>query len=209
MKLFIFLVMFSQCCFASKLDMEYASFYSHLKKIDDIELTDLQFSFGFMAVGKNQLCVISHAEIITQKMTIPVNVDSFNRFTLPIEKALKLANAVVSIDLQENANQCDMSVQLETKEAFLKLEYSKADLVNINHQFSQFFENMGGIFSFLMPSAQGINMVFEHAPQVQNIDTANMVIGNELHLPVSWLAKASDGITLAQKPLRITALVQK
>src|SRR5690606_3256219 len=121
------------------LTVEYSTFYAHLRKIDDEELNKLQFAFGFKHVGQSALCQINRAIIHTQKVDIPVLVTPDRRFTLPTEKALKLANAEVKIDLQEPANQCDMSVQIQVIPELIRARMSVSELSDFLHQFDLFF----------------------------------------------------------------------
>ena len=133
---------FTQASNAGELEVEYSSFYSHLRKIDKEELNALQFAFGFKKVQETVLCHITKAAVVTQKVTLPVEINEFDRFTLPTEKALNMAKAVVSLELIEPNNQCDMSVQLETKAEYLKTTYSVADLAMLNEQYKTFFDDM-------------------------------------------------------------------
>ena len=95
---------------AEVIEVEYKSFYSHVKKLDDEDTNALQFAFGFIKVGEGRLCEVRDAHIITDKKMIPLDVTDEYRFTVPTDRVLKLAEARVSIDLAEPANQCDMSV---------------------------------------------------------------------------------------------------
>lgn len=198
-----------QASWAGQLNLEYSQFYSHLKKIDKTELAALQFSFGFKQVGSTELCHIQHAEVITQKVTLPVEITAEQRFTLPIEKALKLADAVVSIELQELPNQCDLSVQLETKAEFLKQQYSQSELSEINQQFKQFFSDMGGLFSFMMPSSAGLKLWFAQTPAGPSAIKGMTHSGSQLIVSENWFEQAEEDLILAQKPLRITALMDR
>ena len=128
---------------AETIDVEYSRFYSHVKKLDNEDTQALQFAFGFVRVGEGRLCEVNGASIVTDKKTMPLEVSDEGRFTVPTEKALKLANALVRIDLNERANVCDMSVQLETKPEYLKQYYTKDDLTFLYGQYEAFFNEMG------------------------------------------------------------------
>lgn len=191
---------------AEEIRVEYSSFYSHVRKLDNEGLNALQFSFGFKHVAKNELCAIKNAHIHTQKQTIPIDINNENRFTLPSEKALKLAKAEVVVDLAEKANRCDMSVQLETKPSFLKTQYSGDDLNLIFQQYQNFFDEMGGFLSFMMPSATGIAFVFE-----QPIDLEGKGLeqeGDRVLISADWLA-SNKGVEWKVSPVRITAITSK
>lgn len=209
MKTLMLLAVLGQACCAAELEVEYSSFYNHLKKIDKEELNALQFSFGFKKAGESELCHINDAKVITQKVTLPLTVNEFERFTLPTEKALNMAKAVVALDLTEPNNQCDMSVQLETKAEYLKTSYSVAELTMLNQQYSDFFDDMGSFLSFLMPSTAGLKLVFAQTPQLENADDGVVISGNELILSEEWLKTMSSELLLVNKPLRITAIVAK
>lgn len=189
---------------AEQLEVEYASFYNHVRKLDSEELDALQFSFGFKRVLSSKLCQLKSAYIHTQKRDIPVIVSEENRFRLPSEKALKMAKAVVIIDILEPSNQCDMSVQLETKPAFLKTAYSRSELKLLLTQYQEFFSSMGSILSFLMPSADGLNFHFNSESGVlpKPLKFSNGIV----EVGESWLHE-SEGLEFNQTPVRITAKI--
>jgi hypothetical protein len=158
---------------------------------------------------KKQLCTINSAELITQKQDIEVEVNQANRFTLPVEKALKLANAVVTIELVEPSNQCDMSVQLETKPALLNKDITADQLRSVMTQYDEFFDNMGSFLSFLMPSVDGLIILL---PNDSTYNNDNMpqgsVEGNKLTLTKEWIDNNQDIIELPISPIRITAIAR-
>ena len=190
---------------AESIDVEYSRFYSHVKKLDNEDTQALQFAFGFIRVGEGRLCGINNAEIVTDKQTLPLEVSNEGRFTVPAEKALKLANALVRIDLKEAANVCDMSVQLETKTEYLKQYYSQEELSFLFEQYAAFFNEMGSFLSFLMPSVKGLMIQFDDK-NLDFITPQGVQINNGvLQLEQQWISEAK-GLTLPHAPLRITAM---
>jgi hypothetical protein len=190
---------------AETIDVEYSRFYSHVKKLDNDDTQALQFAFGFIRVGEGRLCGINNAEIVTDKQTLPLEVSNEGRFTVPTEKALKLANALVRIDLKEAANVCDMSVQLETKAEYLKQYYSQEELSFLFEQYAAFFNEMGSFLSFLMPSVKGLMIQFDDK-NLDFITPQGVQINNGvLQLEQQWIGEAKD-LTLPHAPLRITAM---
>jgi hypothetical protein len=187
------------------IDVEYSRFYSHVKKLDNEDTQALQFAFGFVRVGEGRLCGIEQAEIVTDKQTMPLEVSQEGRFTVPAEKALKLANALVRISLHERANVCDMSVQLETKAEYLKQHYTQEDLTFLYEQYAAFFNEMGSFLSFMMPSVKGLMIQFED--KYLDFTTPQGVTINNgiLQLDEAWINDAK-GLTLPKAPLRITAM---
>ena len=191
--------------FSETIDVEYSRFYSHIKKLDNEDTQALQFAFGFIRVGEGRLCGIKQAEIVTDKKNMPLDVSEEGRFTVPAEKALKLANALVRISLEERANVCDMSVQLETKPEYLKQYYTKDDLDFLYEQYAAFFNEMGSFLSFMMPSVKGLMVQFNDkhldfvTPQGVKVNNGIMQLDEE------WLKDAKD-LTLPEAPLRITAM---
>lgn len=187
------------------IDVEYSRFYSHVRKLSNEDTQGLQFAFGFLRVGENRLCGINSASIVTDKQTIPLEVTKENRFTIQEEKALKLADAVVRIDLAEAANLCDMSVQLETKPEYLKQQYTQLELNDIYAQYDAFFNEMGGFLSFMMPSVQGLMLHFENKNLDYMIADKPPITKGIMRLNEQWLQK-EEGLSLPEKPLRITAI---
>ncbi len=201
-------LLFNSPLFAETLNVEYASFYSHVKKIDKEETNKLRFAFGFKHIAYDRLCKVVEAKIVTQKQILPLTVEYANRFTVPSDKILKMAKALVSIKLDDNANQCDMSVQLETKAEYLKQHYSHAELVSLLVQYQAFFSNMGSFMSFMMPSAEGLKIHFDqHMTLGKDLDSLADESGN-LVLGQTWF-KQGKSLNLPRVPLRITALVEK
>ena len=193
---------------AETLEVEYSSFYSHVKKLDDPDTNALRFAFGFMHIAEKRLCHISSAQITTQKQTIDLTVENNNRFTVPTDKILKMARAKVVIELGDQANQCDMSVQLETLPSFLKIQYSHEELLLLFNQYQAFFDEMGGFLSFMMPSAQGLLLHFNQ--DVTLPDRLQPLMGENggISLSKKWLQQQKD-LELLTKPLRITAIIEK
>ena len=190
---------------AETIDVEYSRFYSHVKKLDNEDTQALQFAFGFVRVGEGRLCGVNAASIVTDKKTMELEVSDEGRFTVPTERALKLANALVRIDLVERANVCDMSVQLETKPEYLKPYYKKEELTFLYEQYEAFFNEMGSFLSFMMPSVKGLMIQFDDK-NLDFITPQGVQINNGvLQIEQDWIDDAK-GLTLPHAPLRITAM---
>ncbi|MEP4889777.1 MAG: DUF2987 domain-containing protein [Aliiglaciecola sp.] len=204
---FIFiLVSFCSSALADTLSVEYSSFYSHLKKIDNEETPALQFAFGFKNVRNGGLCQIQSANIVTQKVTLPVTITPEYRFLLPTEKALNQAKALVKLELVENSNQCDMSVQLETKPSYLKTHYTHQELQDLYQQYAIFFDDMGSFLSFLMPSVSGLQFYFDNIdrdsiPDALYVDEHHVVVSED------WLEQGAQ-VSFSEAPYRITAITK-
>jgi hypothetical protein len=193
---------------ADTLKVEYSSFYSHVKKLDDPSTNALRFAFGFQHIAQQRLCHISSAQIITQKQTLPLVVENNYRFTVPTDKILKMAKAMVVIELDDQANQCDMSVQLETLPSFLKTQYSHEELILLFNQYQAFFEEMGGFLSFMMPAVEGLLFHFNDEVQLPNDLQVLADKKGVVALSKAWLMQHKT-LELPNKPLRITAIVDK
>ena len=193
---------------AETLDVEYSSFYSHVKKLDDPDTNALRFAFGFQHIAEKRLCIISSAKIITQKQTLPLTVEKNNRFTVPTDKILKIAKAKVVIELDDQANRCDMSVQLETLPSFLKTQYSHDELLLLFNQYQAFFDKMGGFLYFMMPSAEGLLFHFDVDESFPESLQALVDENGAIALSKTWIMQQKD-LYLPYKPLRITANVEK
>lgn len=188
---------------------DYSSFYSHVNKIDDEETNMLQFAFGFQHINENRLCVIQSAAITTQKQTIDLPITPEYRFSVPSDKVLKLAKAKVKIEFSDQANLCDISVQLETKPEYLKTDYSQLELADLFAQYTIFFDDIGGFLSFLMPDATGLTFHFSEsiADQKQRYNFAS-ITEQRLTVDQRWLSK-NDGVKFDTPPFRITAVTSK
>ena len=173
--------------------------------MDNEDTQALQFAFGFLRVGEGRLCGVNSADIVTDKQTMSLEVSNEGRFTVPTEKALKLANAIIRISLVERANVCDMSVQLETKPEYLKARYTKDELTFVYGQYEAFFNEMGSFLSFLMPTVKGLMIHFEDRDLDYTTPEGVTITNGVLHIDQEWISEAK-GISLPQAPLRITAM---
>ncbi|PKG99481.1 DUF2987 domain-containing protein [Paraglaciecola sp. MB-3u-78] len=211
MKIIIFIIghlILSTYATADTLEVEYSSFYSHVKKLDDPDTDALRFAFGFQHIAQKRLCHIISANIVTQKQTLPLTVENNDRFTVPTDKILKMAKAQVIIELDDQANRCDMSVQLETLPSFLKTQYSHDELLLLFNQYQAFFDEMGSFLAFMMPSAEGLSFHFDEEVGLPESLQPLMNKEGALALSKTWLMQAK-GLELPYKPLRITAIVEK
>jgi hypothetical protein len=193
---------------ADTLEVEYSSFYSHVKKLDDPETDALRFAFGFQHIAEKRLCHISSAKIVTQKQTLELTVENNDRFTVPTDKILKMAKAQVVIELDDQANRCDMSVQLETLPSYLRTQYSHDELLLLFNQYQAFFDEMGSFLSFMMPSAEGLMFHFKEGVLLTKRLQSLMNKEGAIALSKTWLIQG-NGLELPNKPLRITAIIEK
>lgn len=141
-------------------EIEYKVFYSHLRKLDPEKFEALQFAFGFIKHNASAMCPLSKVTIHTPKKDIEVEIATSNRFTLPKERALKLADATVLLNFDtDDAADCDMSVLLQANPEWINSELNAEQIRYLNSQFKTFFESMGAsLFSFLMPETKGLKL---------------------------------------------------
>lgn len=190
---------------AEEIEVSYKTFHSHVRKIDNEDTQALQFAFGFIHVTSGRLCQINAARISTQKQQIPLKVSKENRFTVPSERALRMADAVIIIDVEEASNQCDISVQLETKPDYLKRYYSFEELVFLYEQYEAFFSEMGSFMSFMMPSVNGLVIQFEDQSLTTTMANGYQITQGSLTLDKDFFERKKP-LNLPEIPLRITAL---
>lgn len=190
---------------ADEIQVAYKTFYSHVSKLNSDDTQALQFAFGFTHIKTGKLCEINSARISTDKQQIPLVVTSENRFTIPSEKALRLADALIIIDVTEPSNQCDVSVQLETKTEYNKRYYSFEELVFIREQYEAFFNEMGSFLSFMMPTVKGLVVQFEDQSYTTTMANGYTITQGSLTLDEAFFDNKKP-INLPIKPLRITAL---
>lgn len=190
---------------ADEIQVAYKTFHSHVRKLDNDDTKALRFAFGFTHVKSGRLCEINAARISTQKQQIPLQVSTENRFTIPSEKALRLADAMIIIDVTEPSNQCDISVQLETKPEYNKRYYSFDDLLFIRAQYEAFFNEMGSFLSFMMPTVKGLVVQFEDQSLTTSMANGYDITQGTLTLDEAFF-EAKKPLNLPVEPLRITAL---
>ncbi len=180
---------------AATVTLEYKTFYSHLRQLDKPELDQLQFAFGFKHISEGRLCKLSKVRLLTQKQQVNIAVSPQGRFTLPTEKALKLANAMVEVSMSEPENRCDMSVQLETRPELLANPMPAQDLRLILQQYQYFFDKMGSFLAFLFPAVEGLVI----QPQQ----------GAPIELKSQWIEANQAPLKLTEPPRRITPLIKR
>jgi hypothetical protein len=198
------LIFVSHTASSEEIEVSYKSFYSHVRKLNNDDTKDLQFAFGFMHIETGRLCKINSARISTQKQQIPLDVTSEYRFTIQSEKALRLANAMVVVDIEEAANKCDMSVQLETKPDLLKNSYTGEDLKSIYQQYQAFFNEMGSFLSFMMPTVKGLSLQFTDQNLSATLKGEERIVAGILNISEERINEINR-LELPSKPLRITA----
>ncbi|MFT2090870.1 DUF2987 domain-containing protein [Paraglaciecola sp. 2405UD69-4] len=206
-KICLMLLLFSTYTLGETIDVEYTSFYSHVKKLQNDDTQALRFAFGFKHIAQQRLCKVSSAKIVTQKQTLPLVIEPSSRFTVPSDKILKMAKAIVVIDIEDQANQCDMSVQLETKPEYLSQKYTNEELSDLLQQYTVFFDDMGGILSFMMPKVEGLVFHFNSNSAFSN---SEFTLDKNSRLPLSTdKLKAITTLNFPVKPIRVTALIEK
>ncbi len=190
------------------IEVAYKTFYSHTRKLSGDDITALRFAFGFTNIRQpDSLCQLTNAFIRTQKVNIDLAVTPEQRFSIPTEKALKLAEAKLVIDVVEPVNQCDLNVQIETLPEYLNVQYSQQELEFIEQQYMAFFDEMGGFMSFMMPTVSGLQIRFAEQSLNQQLDADLAIVQGILRIPHAKLASIST-LQLPEKPLRITALTE-
>jgi hypothetical protein len=199
------LIFFPKPLKAEEIEVSYKTFYSHVRKIDNEDTQALQFAFGFVHVTTGRLCQINAARISTQKQQIPLEVSAENRFTVPSERALRMADALIIIDVEEPSNQCDISVQLETKPEYLKRYYNFDELSFLYEQYEAFFSEMGSFMSFMMPSVNGLVVQFEDQSLTTTMANGYQITQGSLTLDQDFFERKKP-LNLPEVPLRITAL---
>lgn len=193
---------------SATLQVKYKTFYSHLSKLNADDTNALQFAFGFMNIRTKQLCEINSGRISTEKQQIPIVITPENRFTLPSEKVLRMAEALVILELTEEANICDISVQLETKPEFVKESYSGDELDVIYQQYMNFFDGIGSFMSFLMPDVDGLTIQFKDKTLTTALANGMLIKDGILIVDSHDIAQLNN-VVLPQLPLRITAKTTK
>lgn len=196
---------------AEEISVEYSSFYSHTKQLEDEALDALQFAFGFIYTGQDgastgELCAVNEPRIVTEKVTIPLETLG-ERFLVPSKEVLKLAKARVVAQLSAPANRCDMSVQLETKPDYLQSRYQQAELELLFAQYQKFFDKMGGWMSFMMPTVIGLKFQYESAVAFSDMQHGGAQMAKQHCVPPERFASLA-GQTLPV-PMRIGACLQR
>ena len=190
--------------YADTVEVDYKTFYSHVRKLNSDDTQALQFAFGFRHIHSAKLCTINEARISTQKQQLPLEVSSENRFLIQSERALRLADAKVIIDFVEPSNTCDISVQLETKDEYLQDSYTVNELNKLYQNYQAFFNEMGGFMSFMMPQVDGLTFQFADKNLSSSLSNGMRIEKGIITLEPQNFAQF-ENVRLPAVPMRITA----
>lgn len=193
---------------SNQLEVAYKTFYSHTRKLSGDDIKALRFAFGFTNIhADNDLCHINKAYIHTPKVDIPLTVTPEQRFSIPTEKALRLADAKVVLELMEQPNHCDINVQIETLPEYLNNRYTASELQFILGQYMAFFDEMGGFMAFMMPQVSGLQVRFADDNLSAPLTDELSIVKGILRLSTSQI-KGLKELSLPVAPMRITALTE-
>lgn len=199
----------SSSVYASEMVIEYKRFYSHLNKLDSETMPSLIYTFGLLAQQPTQFsCQINSAYIHTQKVDLPLQINAFGRFSLPLEKALKLAGATIHLDIEGSEQVCDMSMSVEVDPQLLTVRPTQQQLNVWHSEFNVFFDEVGGMLAFMLPSVSGLVLHYAEPVRLAVMQSAASQHDNQLSLPATLFATFAQQ-NVQQIPYRVTALMAK
>ncbi|MBV7315701.1 DUF2987 domain-containing protein [Shewanella sp. NIFS-20-20] len=114
---------------ATEVSLSYEDFFSRIKQADKAELQLVELTFS---VPKNAQCVLDKASIVTEKETFPVTFTKEQRLFLPYDQRLKQDRAMVKLDIEGDASQCGIAVQIRAKA--LSTNYDSQRLKQLYHE---------------------------------------------------------------------------
>jgi hypothetical protein len=143
------------CCakaHAFEVKLQYGNFYDHIKQISRDEYSALDVRFSFVNPA-GELCHINSARIESEIVPQPIELNTGWFLEIEEDKGLDVNKGVVVIDFDKL--DCNIKVQIVAKDS-VNHTHNLTDLNQVYQQLALFMEDMGGMFSFLMPKASGV-----------------------------------------------------
>ena len=126
-------------CEAGEISLRYEDFYSRLKVMHQqkYQLVDLSFS-----VPPAKGCLLQRASIITESQSSPLSYTKNQRLFLPYDEQLKQQRALVNLNINGDAADCGLAVQVRAKSP--KQRYEETELNQLKREMNDFLAAMKG-----------------------------------------------------------------
>ncbi|MFC0117284.1 DUF2987 domain-containing protein [Pseudoalteromonas xiamenensis] len=150
---------------ASEFVVSYDGFYDRLKVMDKGQYEYAQINFYLVDSATLKPCEIKSGKLITENNSLPLSYTENAQLLLPLDKQLDADKAVIVVEPQNPAHECQLKMQIEAPSIKLK-QLNTAVVKQVNDEFDDLLTNLSGFFigkllSFLLPSQKGIQIEFE------------------------------------------------
>ncbi|MCE9687367.1 DUF2987 domain-containing protein [Shewanella sp. AS16] len=165
--LLLSLLLLSATAGAAEVSLGYGDFYGRLKTVNKghYQLVELAFS-----VPKTAGCRLLGGNIATESVQYPLTYTEDQRLFIPFDDALKTERALVKLDIEGDAKDCGIAVQLRTKQT--QTDYSQAELIQIRQEMDNLLDAMQGFpMRYFRAPITGLNFEFAtEAPVTVTLD---------------------------------------
>ncbi|MBW8186598.1 DUF2987 domain-containing protein [Shewanella nanhaiensis] len=181
---------------AAPISLEYQGFYQRLKQVNKGHYPLVELAF--FVPGKDK-CHIKSGTISTEKESFPLTITKDQRLFLPFDDKLKSDRALINLDIEGQAENCNISMQVRAKQT--KLNYAQSELLEIQAQMDALLDEMQGFpMRYFSADIAGINFVFESDSKVSvKIDGEEQLVSGSLKLSREQLSQLK-ALELSSKP---------
>lgn len=149
--------------------MSYDGFYDRLKIVNKGDFQYARVNFYISDIGTNESCAIKSGTILTERNEYPLNFTDKAQLLLPFDKQLDTDKAVIVVEPQNPAHDCQLKLQIEANE-LEGLAFSKQSLYTINEELDELLTDLSGFFVsklmwFLLPEQKGVAVTFKSPMQ--------------------------------------------
>jgi hypothetical protein len=149
--------------------MSYDGFYDRLKVVNKGDFQYARVNFYISDIGTNESCAIKSGTILTENNEYPLNYTDNGQLLLPFDKQLDTDKAVIVIQPQNPAHDCQLKLQIEANELD-GLSFSKQSLFTLHSELDELLTDLSGFFVsklmwFLLPEQKGVVVTFKTAQQ--------------------------------------------
>ncbi|GAA0782658.1 MULTISPECIES: DUF2987 domain-containing protein [Pseudomonadati] len=128
--------------------LEYSGFYNPLKRVNKASYPYVELVFS---VPKSENCTILSGNITTESQSFPLTYTHEQRIFMPFDDDLKSNRGLVNIEVQGDANQCGIAMQVRARETLTRYTSKELQLV---------LDDMNG----LLDTLQGFPMKYFRKP---------------------------------------------
>ena len=155
--IFVSAAMFSTAVHAEWTSLEYQGFYQRLQQFNknDYQLVELTFS-----VPKTQGCHLMDANISKGTTQYPLVFNEQQRLYFPFDRSLKSGRALVNLNVDGNANNCAIAMQISAKQP--RKDYQRQELIQMVEEINQLSSSLQGFpVRYFMADIDGLQFEFD------------------------------------------------
>ncbi len=179
----ILLLTFTGCLFSSQTNAKefmvaYEGFYDRLKVVNKGNYTFAEIGFYLSEVNSAKPCQLKSGEIVTELQNYPLVFTEFGQILLPFDKELDYNKAVIKAQTHVPEQDCQLSMQIETKVTD-SLLLNEATLFEIYTEQKALIGDLSGVmmrtlFQFMMPKVTGISILFSDNVDILSTKSAGI-----------------------------------